>query len=366
MNLKKIDKKTLRLIFFGLLVLLVLIIIISIFGLIFSNRNLSYDKLEGKLIKATKEYYEHHKEELPGNTEIKKISVDTLVESEKIKSLDNYVSEGVICKAEVSVYNNDGNYSYIPFLDCGEAYVTLSLKDKIIGNGTVSSGDGLYLYGNKYIYRGEYVNNYVEFAGKLWRIINIDASDNTIRLVQNELYEKDIVFDDRYNPGSEKYTGFNIFEKSRLLESLEEIYSNKEEFSDSEKSLIISKQLCIGTRVKEDTSKDGSTECSVLTQDKYPLGLVQVNEFLMASIDNNCSNYNDYNCTNYNYFSKINGGYWTITPSNVDDYSQFYIGNVAGIADTSDKLPVKLAIYVNGNIKYTKGDGTEENPYVIK
>lgn len=366
MDLKKIDKKTLRLIFWGLLGLLILIVVISIFALAFNKRNLSYDKLEDKLVKATKEYYEYHKDELPGNTETKKISIDTLIESEKIKSLDNYVPKDVTCNAEVSVYNNDGNYSYIPFLNCGEAYITSSLKDEIIGKGTVDSGDGLYLYGNKYIYRGEYVNNYVEFAGKIWRIINVDISDNTIRLIQNELYEKDIVFDDRYNPESEKYTGFNVFEKSRLLESLDEIYANKDEFSDSEKALIIPKQLCIGTRSKEDTSKDGSTECSVLTQNKYPLGLIQVNEFLMASVDSNCSNYNDYNCTNYNYFSKISSGYWAITPSNIDNYSQYYISKVAGIADTSDKLSIKLAIYVNGNVKYTKGDGTEENPYVIK
>lgn len=366
MDLKKLDKKSIKIITLGLLGIIVLIILFVVIKNLFSNHNLSYDKLEDKLVTSAKKYYEVHKDELPSSGENKTISVDTLVESEKIKSLDNYISKDVTCTAEVKVYNNDGNYLYIPSLACGEEYKTTTIKKQLINSGIVDSGDGLYQYGDKYIYRGEYVNNYVRFAGKLWRIISIDTTDNTIRLLQNDTYSEDVSFDDRYNISADDYYGFNIFEKSRILESLEEIYANKEEFSDSEKALIIPKKLCIGSRSKDVISKDGNIECSTLTENKYPLGLVQVNEFLMASIDNNCNYSYDNSCKNYNYFSNMSGSYWSITPASESSYLEYYISGVSRSINASEYYGIKLAIYVNGNVRYTKGDGTEQNPYIIK
>lgn len=366
MDLKKIDKKSIKIISLGLLGIVVLIILFVVIKNLFSNHNLSYSKIENKLVAAAENYYKVHEDELPNNGENKTISVDTLVESEKIKSLDNYISDNVTCNAEVKVYNNDSNYLYIPALDCGDEYKTNSIKQHIINSGTVDSGDGLYQYGDKYIYRGEYVNNYVKFAGKVWRIVSIDNIDNTIRLVENSNSEIYSVFDDRYNISIDGNYGFNKFEKSRMLESLQEIYNDKDNFSEDSKQVIIPKQLCVGSRSINDVSKDGSTECSTLTQNKYPLGLIQVNELLMASIDQNCNYSSDYSCTNYNYFDNMTNTYWTITPSNENDYDMYYISSLPMINNASEYYEIKLAIYVNGNVRYTKGDGTEENPYVIK
>ena len=132
MDLKKIDKKSIKIISLGLLGIIVLMVIFVFIKNLFSNHNLSYSKIEDKLVEAAENYYEVHKDELPNNGENKTISIDTLVESEKIKSLDNYLSKNIACTAEVKVYNNDGNYLYIPVLDCGEEYKTISIKNKII------------------------------------------------------------------------------------------------------------------------------------------------------------------------------------------------------------------------------------------
>jgi len=57
------------------------------------------------------------------------------------------------------------------------------LKDK-----KVTEGDGLYkdLYEEeKYIYRGEKPNNYINFNNELWRIMSIEE-DNTLKIIRNE------------------------------------------------------------------------------------------------------------------------------------------------------------------------------------
>ena len=146
----------------------------------------------------------------------------------------------------------NGDYIYTPYLYC-ENYNTEFLydyikeKEQIIEN--INAGeDGLYKYGDKLIYRGEIVNNYVFFNDELWRILRIDENNN-IRMIQNEGLGE-IVWDDRYNANVDKTIGYNGFEKSRLKETFEKIRNGyyADVLSDDAKQYLVNEYLCLDVK----------------------------------------------------------------------------------------------------------------------
>lgn len=50
---------------------------------------------------------------------------------------------------------------------------------KVIGE----TEDGLYDTGNEYVFKGNIVNNYVKYGGNTWRILSIDKSDYSMKLI---------------------------------------------------------------------------------------------------------------------------------------------------------------------------------------
>lgn len=343
-------------IFFVLCILLVIVI-----GL-FKNRTLSYSELEQKMVTSAKKYYNDYKELLPkedGGT----VSVDslTLIEQEYMKELTKYNKEAESCSATVTVTNNRDLYLYIPTLKC-EKYTTESLYDHILKEqGTVTAGTGLYEYENDYIYRGEYPNNYVTLNGHLYRILRLTGGKE-IRLIGVDSYTE-LDWDNRYNTNSHYNSGITKYEISRIKDRLDKLYTT--EFTDESKSYMVSKQLCIGARNKKSTDKTGKAECSVLTKGTYPLGLLQVNEYLLPSLDENCKYQTNSACTNYNFLTKLQNFYWSITPSDENDYEAYYIKNPVALNPASDYYAVRIVLNIDGNINYKSGDGTQEDPYLI-
>ena len=82
---------------------------------------------------------------------------------------------------------------------------------------------------NYYVYKGENPNNYIKFAGELWRIIKVE-SDGTIKIAQLDSDFGEFVFDDRYNGSCPKdeynCKGFSNFETSRLKDTMMDIFDN--------------------------------------------------------------------------------------------------------------------------------------------
>ena len=364
MNLANVNKKLFKYMFIVIGAFVGILLIIGIVKLIIGNK-LSYQKIEDKMQKATMEYLKDKDIDisLPTGNEIITVEVDDLVANKNMKELSKYLkNKDTKCSGHVIVRQQNSEYLYIPYLDCGEAYKTSTLKDYIIANqGIVESGDGLYTINNEYIYRGEYLNNYVSFAGQTWRILKIDV-DGNIKLLQDETKLRN-VWDNRYNVEAKSSVGINNYELSRINKALNDLYNS---FSDDDKKYITTKVLCIGKRFIGDTTNDGKTECSELFEDQN-IGLIQVNEFIMASLDSNCEKVRDGACQNYNYLSKYSGEWWTITPNAVDTHNVYQI--TRGIINTSNSSISKLvraSIYLNNDVIYVSGDGSKESPYVFK
>lgn len=364
MNLSNINKKLFKYIIVIVCVFIGFFLIIGIIKLVIGNK-ISYQKIEDKMSQAAMSYIKDSSIDvsLPEENEIITIDVEDLVSNKKMKELSKYTKKSdVSCTGHVVIRKQDDNYLYIPYLDCGTEYKTTTLKDYIINNGTVESSDGLYYLNNEYVYRGEYLNNYVKFAGQDWRIIKID-SDGNIKLLQEVTKERNN-WDNRYNVERKSSVGINNYELSRVYKKLSELYDAL--FDDDDKKYIATKNLCVGKRYIDDTTKDGLTECSELLENQK-VGLLQVNEFLMASIDSNCQKVRDGACLNYNYLAKYKENWWTIT-ADASNTSKVYeiSGGTSNSSNASIVKIIRPIIYLNNDVIYVSGDGTSENPYIFK
>ncbi|MBP3766616.1 MAG: hypothetical protein J6G98_05490 [Bacilli bacterium] len=357
MNLiKNMDNELLKKlgIIIGSVIVLIIILLIAI--IIFGGR-LSYSQIEKRMVSAAEEYYADHKDELPQvNNGVVSISTDKLVEEKYLKELTKLTkNKNDVCSGQVSVTRNDDLLFYSATLNCGDNYETKKLKDVIAAN-VVTSKDGLYQYNDTYIFRGENVNNYVSFADKTWRILRIN-SDGSIRMIETTKRQA-TPWDDRYNSDKQYNIGINDYNVSRIKEY---INTNYDEIKKNDKAFIIKQNLCIGKRSKNDTINDGSIECSDVLNDQN-VGLIQINEFALASISDKCINPLDPECTNYNYLANI-GSLWTQTADRDTSYKAFRFSGSATVTNTVNYYQARMVIHINSQVNYVSGDGTVDNPY---
>ena len=347
------------------------LILFAIIGVLvfFANRGKSkvsgYKDIESRMVSAAKNYYEKNSNLLPIMDDSSvSVSTDTLIESSLLKPFSEMVEEGVSCTGSVKVYKVSDEYAYFPYLNCGSDYESITLSKKIISNGVVTSGDGLYLMGDKYIYRGEYPNNYVKIDDKSWRIIGIN-SDGSIKMIYDDKKVERVAWDDRYNSEKESYFGINDFRLSRLLEYLKKIYNENTFISKDYKSLLVKHDWCIGKVSEDDVLINDMNVCGDIYNDLY-IGVVDVTDVLLPSLDKKCDSMYDIECTNYNYFLKINTG-MTLNASSTNSYVIFS-SNEGSIMNKNASIEgyARPVINLNSNVLYVDGDGTIDNPYIIK
>lgn len=362
-NLNEMQKKLIKIIIVGFILVTLLFLTIWLVNVVKGGK-ISYKKIEDKMVSAAEIYYEKNPDLLPSEDSASlELDVNTLVTVGNMKALNEYTDENVSCTGKVVVLKNGSHYTFIPKLDCGGDYITNSLVQKITSkNNIVTDVDGLYEINGEYVYRGEKLNNYVSFAGKTWRIIKI-TQEGEIRLIQNDAFDRGD-WDNRYNPERKTTSGINNFEVSRIREDLDAIY-NGTTFSAEDKAKLVPKQLCIGKRLSADQTKDGSTECATLTEEYFSIGLLQINEYLIGSLDNGCLDLTRRECTNYNFLANYDDSYWTITADGKNTYDVYYVDHLPQSVNARKLSGIKLVINVSGEVNYSKGNGTLENPYVI-
>lgn len=362
-NLKNLDKKTLIYLGIGFGMILLLIIILVILKATISKR-IGSKQYETKVKEAAISYYKKYPDKLPQNNGMSiTVSIDELVNENLIKSQDKLLNKGLSCSGNVNVSNNNGYYLYQPIIECSDDYKTSLLYTKILENNPIKArGNGLYKINDYYLFRGEEVNNYASFADKKWYILRINE-DNTIKMVLiDDLKYKD-VWDDRYNSSIEKYYGKNDFSISRIRDDLEYYYNDI--FEEDDKALIVPKELCVGARSIDAESIDGSIECSKKT-DKSPLGLLQTNELVIASIDPECKGIYDLQCTNYNYLTSLSDS-WTLNAVAENSYQVYKLSRTIPYrVNANQKSQPRIVLNISANALYKSGTGTSEDPYIIK
>ena len=318
---------------------------------------------------------------LPASDGDYSLSYQTLVDAGYIKPLSELLKDGDKCSAEVTVNAQNSAYSYIAFLNCPGNYETKELRS-VLTNSVVTSGEGLYNNNGTYYYKGENINNYIIIGmsgnekkekSVTGRIMSIE-SDGTIKVKLDTKTENTYVWDDRYNETKLGNDGYNIFEKSRIKDTLKALETENKDDSDTlilsnkVKSKLVSKKLCIGIRTESDTSKDGSTECSVLSTDTYLFSLMTPYEYMRASMDENCKTLNDLSCSNYNYLAKYSqGSEWLLTATNQNNYKAYaFTGTALNLSKASNSKRLRFIVSLNKHTFYKSGTGTSTDPYIIK
>lgn len=356
-------KKIMFIVMGGFVVLFIFLFLISS-----CDKKLTPKELETKIVDKAKNYFSVYEDELPGENSVLTLSLNDLVNKGIIKELDKLLDKDTDCSGNLIIENNNNYYMYSPTLNCSdgiENYNTINLYDLLLDN-VVTSGNGLYNMGNSYYFRGDSVNNYLIFDGILWRIIGIN-SDKSIKLI--EVGKRDsVVWDNRYNTDRSTNSGINSFVNnninSRIKDYLENIYANETILNNDAKGYIKPTQLCVGKRTDNDTINDGSLECSETMDNQY-LGLLQANEFLLASLDSNCVKTTSSECSNYNYLTSLEKDYWTITAKNDNNYQVYKINSsVLSTTNASNFAMARLVINISENTNIT-GSGTSEDPYIV-
>ncbi len=359
------QNRKMSLTFIGIMLGLILLIVI-IANIM--NHKVTYTSLENKLENAAYNYLQDHLEKAPTSS-IPKVVIDTndLVAGKYIKKLSKYIKDPS-CTSNVVVEYNGGELKYQAYLTCKD-FKTSKFVDILKNNNEKNVfGDGLYEINNEFIYRGQDPDNYLKFAGNLYRIIKIDEN-NKIYIILDDLDIEEAddlydVFDDRYNSETESERGINNYTLSRALNNLNNIYINK--FKDYNKYLT-KFDLCIGKRNEESLSNDGSLECKEKMEEQS-IGLLPMYDYMRASLDSSCITPTNDECQNYNYLADLEEKWWTLTGDSDNTYSVYYI-RYSGAPENDyaiEKAYYRYVLALDKDILYSSGEGTEESPYEIR
>jgi hypothetical protein len=364
--LKKLDRKFL--IFAGCIILLPILLIIFL-AIIqgCSNRKMTYENYEQKMISATERYLKNN---VPTEeSEMIVVSLNALVEKSYIKTSKKALDDS--CTGEVTVRrngssvesNNGGFLNYTVSLNC-ENYNTVHLFDKITSE-VVTSDSGLYLVGENYIFKGNKVNNYINFFGQDYRIMSINK-DGIIKLIKSEPEGSQRIWDNKFNSEANATYGKSIYKDSVILGYLLADYKNSKKISKAARQHIVAQDVCVGKRSSDNYSISKDIDCSEVLENQV-ISLINVSDYAMASTDPDCDSTASRSCRNYNYLSTVALSTWTLNSSSDNTYDVFFISD--GLQESqkaSSYNEYSIVIYIDGNELYTTGTGSAGNPYIVK
>lgn len=339
-----------------ILLIVIIVILVNVF------KKYDYTSIEKIMVDASKSYLKDNRDMIPTETNPEiTLDVESLVAGKHMKELSK-LSKDSACTGKIKVTLNGEKLRYTPYLECSD-YATTSLAKTILNRETiVSSNAGLYLMNDFYTYRGEYVNNYVNFLDYTWRILKFD--DDMMYLVSADtLNNKTLyVYDDRFNESVNSYRGKNDFENSRMKTTLMDFYNG---YFSKKHATLLYMNACVHRRSETDTDKAGNIECH--TTSSTPISLMSVYDYMNASVDELCINSTSRNCSNYNYLAKTKNRYWLLNGTNENSYGVYFASTngTLEIDAASSKKDLRIVIAIPSDILYKNGNGTSASPFTF-
>lgn len=362
------EKKKLILLCSGIIILVIILILILIVILMNVLKKYEPLELEKMMVTSTQNYLKDHQVQVPNQMNPESvIEVSTLVENEYLKDFAK-ISKDSNCTGRVKViFEKEENHSpvlrYVPTLEC-DHYKTTTLLETILSREYIEDNkEGLNKTLDTYYYRGEYVNNYLEYLGYAWRIFKFDK-DMTYLVLADTLNDTSYVYDNRYNEIAKGNRGKNSFENSRIAGTLNGFYNS---FFAGHHAYLKTMNACIHSRSLNDTIKDGSIEC--YTTYSTPIALLSVYDYMNASLDYYCLKSSDRNCSNYNYLAKTTNNFWLLNGTNEDTY-KVYVASASMLGAlqleaANSKKYIRVVIALPNDIEYKSGIGTKDKPYTF-
>ena len=215
-----------------------------------------------------------------------------------------------------------------------EGTVSEVIKDDIMNNLNYEDEEQTFVTGsNPY--------NYIWYSGKLWRVVSIDPSDNSVKLITQ--WDISTI---AYNTGSNT-TFINSSANQWLNDtSVDGFLGNlrsPESFIKMDSKWNVSE---MSDTSKPPSSEDGGTIVET------PVGLLNVYEYNMTGGSNSYLNNSLY--------------WWTITAnSSSTNYIVSYDGSIGTLGVTNGR-GIRPVVNLNHDIKIVAGDGSSDNPYRLE
>lgn len=338
------------------LLIIVLIVISSCSGGLGS----SYTSIENKMVSAAEKYYSTRLNALPKEGSVR-VTIQSLVDAGLMDLPKDPNQSSNICSGYVEVTKVESEYSYIPFLTCAGSYEPKFLSEKVKTETIDELGNGVYVIGDSYVYRGETLNNYVMFGERLWRILGVDGNDN-IRLILAKREQETVSWDTQYNTAKQEATGVTTnYLITDIRETLKNYYNT---FAKDAKAKLVKQDLCVGGYLLTDEfSKE--KECSEIQKGEY-VGLLNASDYHYASLDTNCKKLEDMSCGNRNYLYSPEVSTWTLNRMADNDYKVIYISSSLYSAIANNYKAINPVISLSSKTIVIDGEGTLEKPYIIK
>lgn len=237
-----------------------------------------------------------------------------------------------------------------------------SLKSWLLKNNKIATeGDGLFEEdtedGSMYYFKGNVLNNYVSFAGKLWRIVRVNA-DSTVSIVLDDLLEEESAF---FENNEKESTTFIDSKISSVLNSWYD--TNLQEFDN----YIASAKYCTDDNAQIENNgviyylpdqRIFIDNAPILTcpgtYAATKIALLTADDVLLAG----------------SYLNKdsITRDWWTMTLNKKDNKINYYItANNNGLnkdQDENSKHGIRPVITLIKKLN-TVGNGTVDSPYTV-
>lgn len=225
---------------------------------------------------------------------------------------------------------------------------------------TATSGNGLYKdekTGNL-VFRGVDVDNYIQFSGDIWRIIEVEA-DGAVKIAYTKYGSKL-----KWNvdeSGEWKSSSIN----NELNNTFYSTLTNTSAIDKREWNIgrIYSVARTIDELVEQESlAKYGSGEAYSF------VGLPNASDYVKASLNDTCSN-DVLVSTNCNSWLSVYGS-WLINASYTEAESieayYFQTGNKLERKSVTEEESVVPVIYLKSSQKIISGDGSISNPYILE
>lgn len=291
--------------------------------------------------------------------------------NEVIKDPTGKTSEMNGCvRVSYDLDNKTYKYSYIESLnDCKVGYyyeynedtglwnknVTnqkISIATYLIGENNqniVANGTGLYVEDNHYVFRGAGItNNYVKIGTQFFRIVSIDKTTKSLKLVSTDKTSSTWNFNNDVNFASatihtdvlSKKTAYDAIVNSNMKWNVGRI------------------------EIAENLNLDAIKTYEKSAQISMNVGILSMSEYMEASLNSECSNGNLSSCKEDNYLPIRDA--WTLTTT---DSLVAYIDASGNLLWESDLVSayhnLYETIYVKSFAKNPEADGTIEHPFII-
>ena len=187
---------------------------------------------------------------------------------------------------------------------------------------------------------GSNPNNYIWYSGKLWRVVSIDPSDNSVKLVTQ--WNISAIFYDNDS---------SAFEGSYIESWLNDTTVDGFLYNLREPEKFIKMDSMWNASQMSDTSKlPSEEEGGTIVEDA--VGLLNAYEYSMGGSSNSYLN------------NHLN--WWTLTPYTSYNINYIDDGNISNIASNEYAYGIRPVINLKPEIKVISGNGAEDNPYRLE